>query len=159
MNQLNKQTNQNANAESRENESSGRTNQSSNSHSCMHEISDVSDVNNSDGESSEDENWGLECQNSGESNSNYESDSELDKDIPMTTNEQTNNRVPTSNKDCPERENVNKSMKLLKQLGQKFDNIESVSSKVDETLANVVNAGLRAKINRKEAKEMCEKHI
>ena len=49
-------------------------------------------------------------------------------------------------------------MKLLKQLGQKFDNIESVSSKVDETLANVVNAGLRAKINRKEAKEMCEKH-
>lgn len=158
VNQLNKRTNQNANAESRENESSGRTNQSSNAHSRAHEISDVSDVNNSDGESSEDENWGLERQNSEDSNSDYESDSELGKDISMTTNEQTNNKVPTSNKDCPERENVSKSMKLLKQLGQKFDNIESVSSKVDETLANVVNAGLRAKINRKEAKEMCEKH-
>ena len=115
VNQLNKRTIQNANAESRENESSGRTNQSSNAHSRAHEISDVSDVNNSDGESSEDENWGLERQNSEDSNSDYESDSELGKDISMTTNEQTNNKVPTSNKDCPERENVSKSMKLLKQ--------------------------------------------
>ena len=92
VNQLNKRTNQNANAnaESRENESSGRTNQSSNAHSRAHEISDVSDVNNSDGESSEDENWGLERQNSEDSNSDYESDSELGKDISMTTNEQTN---------------------------------------------------------------------
>ena len=47
-------------------------------------------------------------------------------------------------------------MKLLKEMGQEFEKL--VSSKVDETLAKVLNSGVRSKIDRNVAKELCNKY-
>lgn len=41
-------------------------------------------------------------------------------------------------------------------MGQEFEKL--VSSKVDETLAKVLNSGVRSKIDRNVAKELCNKY-
>lgn len=59
--------------------------------------------------------------------------------------------------DKPEVEGEN--MKLLRQLGKEFDNEEDYSQKVHTTLSAVVNSGIRAPVDRKVAKQLCEKQL
>ena len=54
---------------------------------------------------------------------------------------------------------VSTNMKLLQDMGQEFDREEVLGPKVNDTLARVVNSGIRAKIDRNVAKELCEKFV
>ena len=53
---------------------------------------------------------------------------------------------------------ANNNMKLLQEMGQEFEKQEAVSSKVDDTLAKVVDSGIRSKIDRSIAKEISQKY-
>lgn len=133
------------------NELPKQTDHKSRSESRTHEISE-----SSDGESSEDENWGLDRIDSEDYNSD-DSQTERSKSPPAHTKEQTTVSTSAAYK-SQEKTHVSANMKLLKEMGQEFEKLEAVSSKVDETLATVVNSGVRAKIDRKVAKELCEKY-
>ena len=54
---------------------------------------------------------------------------------------------------------VSTYMKLLQDMGQEFDREEVLGPKVNDTLARVVNSGIRAKLDRNVAKELCEKFV
>lgn len=53
----------------------------------------------------------------------------------------------------------NSNMKLLKEMGQEFDKVEALGPKLNETLSKVVNSGIRAKIDRNVAKDLCDKYF
>lgn len=56
-------------------------------------------------------------------------------------------------------ENEGDNMKLLRQLGKEFKNEEEYAEKVHTTLSAVVNSGIKAPVDRKLAKELCEKQL
>ena len=56
-----------------------------------------------------------------------------------------------------EKGHLRSNMELLKAVGNGFDKVEAHGPQVDETLASVVNSGIRNKIDRMVAKELCEK--
>ncbi|MCG7884353.1 MAG: hypothetical protein JAY96_22530 [Candidatus Thiodiazotropha endolucinida] len=49
------------------------------------------------------------------------------------------------------------NLELLKAMGKEFAKTEAVGPKVDDTLAEIVNSGIKNKIDRNVAKELCEK--
>lgn len=49
------------------------------------------------------------------------------------------------------------NLELLKAMGKQFAKTEAVGLKVNETLAEIVNSGIKNKIDRNVAKELCEK--
>lgn len=55
-------------------------------------------------------------------------------------------------------ENVSSNMLLLQEMGKEFEKTEAVDKKVNDTLAKVVNSGIRAQIDRNAAKDMCSKY-
>lgn len=48
---------------------------------------------------------------------------------------------------------------LLQQMGHEFEKLEAVGPKVNDTLAKVVDSGIRVQIDRNSAKEMCNKYL
>lgn len=58
---------------------------------------------------------------------------------------------------APEVEGEN--MQLLRQLGKEFDHEEQYGEKVHSTLSAVVNSGIKAPVDRKLAKQLCEKQL
>ena len=55
--------------------------------------------------------------------------------------------------------NMNETRKMLLQMGGDFKKLESTGPKVDENLAEVVNAGISQPIDRKIASALCEKQV
>ena len=53
---------------------------------------------------------------------------------------------------------ITSNMDLLREMGKGFENLETCGSKVNDTLANVVDSGIRAQIDRSLAKEACNKY-
>ena len=53
---------------------------------------------------------------------------------------------------------INDNMKLLMDLSRELGKVEAVSNKVDDTLSEVVNIGIRAQIDRNLAKDLCSKY-
>lgn len=130
--------------ETKVDELSKQMNRKSHSKSRTHEISD-----SSEDESSENEHWNIESEE-------YDSaGSETVSGKTPTTQTAESSKTESQNSSL---EQVSANMKLLKEMGQEFEKLEAVSSKVDETLAKVVNSGVRSKIDRNVAKELCNKY-
>ena len=85
-------------------------------------------------------------------------DSELES-VYSEHNTNDNAQIPESrNEKQDDNTQANNNMKLLQEMGQEFEKQEAVSSKVDETLAKVVDSGIRSKIDRSIAKEIPQKY-
>ena len=89
-----------------------------------------------------------------DSDNNSVSDSEIDGN-----HSQVHDNMPVSLPLETDKVHVSTNMKLLQDMGQEFDREEVLGPKVNETLARVVNSGIRAKIDRNVAKELCEKFV
>ena len=92
-----------------------------------------------------------------------DSSSEEEADVGKERREMTKKGDSMENKDSSaagtlaEKRHVRSNMELLKAMGNEFDKVEALGPQVDETLASVVNPGIRNKIDRMVAKELCEK--
>ena len=89
-----------------------------------------------------------------DSDNNSVSDSEIDGN-----HSQVHDNMPVSLPLETDKVHVSTNMKLLQDMGQEFDREEVLGPKVNDTLARVVNSGIRAKIDRNVAKELCEKFV
>ena len=94
-----------------------------------------------------------------------DSSSEEEVDVGKERREMTKKGDSMENKDSSaagtlaEKGHVLSNMELLKAMGNEFDKVEALGPQVDETLASVVNSGIRNKIDRMVAKELCKKLI
>ena len=85
-------------------------------------------------------------------------DSELES-VYSEHNTNDNAQIPEPrNEKQDDNTQANNNMKLLQEMGQEFEKQEAVSSKVDDTLAKVVDSGIRSKIDRSIAKEISQKY-
>ena len=83
-----------------------------------------------------------------------DSSSEEEADIGKERREKTKKGDSMENKDSSavgtlaEKGHVRSNMELLKAMENEFDKVEVLGPQVDETLASVVNSGIRNKIDR-----------
>ncbi|MEW8542094.1 MAG: hypothetical protein AB2693_01045 [Candidatus Thiodiazotropha sp.] len=85
---------------------------------------------------------------------NGESDYEADN----SDKSDTENTLNKSEEKTENSKEVCDNLKLLQELGKEFEKAEALGPKVDETLSNVVDSGIRLMIDRNLAKELCNKY-
>ena len=89
---------------------------------------------------------------SGEESDGYSSEEDANQPLSVGADNLTTNLVPK------DKVKITSNMDLLREMGKGFENLETCGSKVNDTLANVVDSGIRAQIDRSLAKEACNKY-